>query len=117
MVDLAFDERDGRLLGVRISDGVAATALVGTKDIPSSKIRSCDASGVILENAALAVEVSGGAAATAGKAAAVATKRVADTANATLEAAGKATDAVRKRTSGMFSAFAEEFKSGMKDED
>lgn len=115
--DLAFDERNGRLLGVRLSDGATATLLVGRKDIPASKIVSCSVAGVVIDDSALAVEASGGIAGAAGKSAAVATKRVSETATATLEAAGKATAAVRKRTGGMFSSFKDEFKSGMTDED
>lgn len=117
VVDLVFDERDGTLRGVRLSDGVTATALVGTKDVSVSHIAECTARGIVLEDSALAVEASGGAAGAAGKAAAVTAKRVGDTASAALDAAGKATAAVKKRTTGMFGSFAEEFKSGMRDDD
>lgn len=116
VVDLSFDERDGKLFDVTLSDGATATALVGRRQIPAKMVVSASARGIVLDDAAVGVGSTGGAAGAAGKAAAVAGKRVVDTAAATAEFTGAAVAATRQRTRGMFGGFMSEFKDAMKDD-
>jgi hypothetical protein len=70
--DAVFDEADGRLLGLELTDGAAADVAVGTVELPGSLVRGWDGSAIVVEEEAAGVDPDGGAAAIAGRTAAVA---------------------------------------------
>jgi uncharacterized protein YrrD len=70
--DAVFDESDGRLLGLELTDGAAADVAVGTIELPGALVRGWDGSAVVVEEEAARVDPDGGAAAIAGRTAAVA---------------------------------------------
>jgi uncharacterized protein YrrD len=83
--DAVFHESDGRLNGIGLTGGVAADVAIGVRDFPAKFVTGFDGSAIRVTDAALAIDVDGGAAAAAGRGAAVAQ-----------DAAGKATVAAVK---------------------
>lgn len=113
VADLAINDSDGRLLGVRLSDGAMATALLGRKDISSDLIVSCGRKGILVKNSAVAVEASGGVVDTAATATVIASDRITRGAKTATNVATKGAAEIKKRTSSMLSSFKEEYKKGL----
>jgi uncharacterized protein YrrD len=70
--DVVFDEADGRLLGLELTEGAAVDVAVGTVELPGSLVVGWDGSHIVVDRAASRVDPDGGAAAVAGRTAAVA---------------------------------------------
>lgn len=70
--DVLFDESDGRLLALELTDGAAVDVAVGTVELPGALVRGWDGSSIVVEQEAARVDPDGGAAAIAGRTAAVA---------------------------------------------
>jgi uncharacterized protein YrrD len=70
--DAVFDEKDGHLNGLGMTGGVAADVTVGVRDVPAKYVEGFDGDVVRVSDAALVIDVDGGAAAIAGRGAAVA---------------------------------------------
>ena len=68
--DVMFDERDGHLKSISLSEGVTADAALGTRDFSASLVRGFEVDAVVVSDEARAVRTDGGAAAAAGKGAA-----------------------------------------------
>lgn len=70
--DAVFDEGDGSLVSLGLTDGIAVDVAVGTVDLPGSLVEGWDGSAVIIAEEAADVDPDGGAAGIAGRTAAVA---------------------------------------------
>ena len=122
--DAEFDPKTGAVSQFSLTSGMAATALVGTVDMPASYLKGYADGAMIVDDAAAEIGFSGGAAAKAGEATA---KIGAKALTAATSIDDKAAEAIKRgsssmdkgaralgkqigKTRGMFSAFKDEFK-------
>lgn len=68
--DARFDESDGRLDSLELSEGVTADTALGTRRFSAGLVRGFQGDGVVVSDEAVSVPTEGGAAAAAGKGAA-----------------------------------------------
>ena len=70
--DAVFDEHDGHLNGLGLTEGFTRDAAVGVRDVPATLVRGWNGTAVIVADEARRIGTEGGAAAAAGRGAAVA---------------------------------------------
>ena len=122
--DAEFDPKTGAATMFSLTSGVAATALVGTIDMPASYLKGYADGAMVVDDAVAELGFSGGVAAKAGEASAKIGATVRSGADALDEKAagaierggsamakgGRALGKQIGKTRGMFSAFKDEFK-------
>lgn len=122
--DAEFDPKTGKVSTFSLTSGMAATALVGTIDMPATYLKGYGDGAMIVADEAAELEFSGGVAAKAGEASAKIGVKVRSGAesldekgaaalkrgSATMEKGGRALGKQIGKTRGMFSGFAREFK-------
>lgn len=115
--DASFDAKTGRVKSFSITTGSAATALLGTVEMPASALDGYAEATMVVDDAVEYLEPSGGAAAKAAETTAKIGAKVSEGARVLDEkgsaAVEKGTRALGKqlgRTRGMFGAFKDEFK-------
>lgn len=122
--DAEFDPKTGAVKSFSLTSGATASALLGTIEMPVSYLKGYRDGAMVVDDAAAALEFSGGAAAKAGEASAKIKVKAREGAQALDEkgaaaiekgsvVVGKGARAVGKqlgRTRGMFSSFKDEFK-------
>ncbi|MGV8084241.1 MAG: PRC-barrel domain-containing protein [Coriobacteriia bacterium] len=85
--DGVFDEKDGHLNGIGLTQGTGADIALGVREMPASYVKGWNGETIVVLDSALAIETSGGAAAAAGRGVVVAGVAAAKTAQATKKAA------------------------------
>jgi uncharacterized protein YrrD len=132
-----YDERSGRLLALRVGDGMATKALVGTSKIPAELVVGYRDGRMVAKRTASGIASEGGLAAKAGEQTAVATQVIKEKTEQARKAAGKIGKEAGKmgkkagaaaeqaldtgsralgkqlgRTRGMFKGFRDEYRKG-----
>lgn len=123
-----YNERNGKLVALEVSDGATARTLLGVTKIPRELIIGYKDGVVLAKRAASEVQTEGGLAAKAGEQTAVVANVVMEKTETTRKAVGKATKTAGKaagnaldsgskavgkqlgKTKGMFKAFKDEYK-------
>lgn len=122
--DAEFDPKTGKVSMFSLTSGMAASALVGTIDMPASYLKGYSNGAMVVDDEAANIAFSGGVAAKAGEASAKIGVKVRSGAesldqkgadaikrsSATMEKGGRALGKQIGKTRGMFSNFANEFK-------
>lgn len=122
--DAEFDLKTGAVSSYSLTSGAAASALLGTIDMPASYLKGYADGAMVVSDEAASIRLSGGVAAKAGAASAKVEAKVrkgVDTldtkgaeaikrVNPALEKGGRALGKQIGKTRGMFSSFASEFK-------
>ncbi|MDR1013837.1 MAG: PRC-barrel domain-containing protein [Coriobacteriales bacterium] len=125
-----YDERSGRLVALRVGDGMAAKALIGTSKVPADLVVGYRDGTMVAERAASGIASEGGLAAKAGEQTAVATqaikektdrarkaaskmgKKAGAAADKALDTGSRALGKQLGRTRGMFKGFRDEYRKG-----
>ncbi|MDO5044244.1 MAG: PRC-barrel domain containing protein [Coriobacteriia bacterium] len=123
---MTFNTQTGELSSITINDGISSQALIGLIEIPAQHLMGYKDGFLILDDEALEIQASGGAAAKAGEAFAKATKNITITQEKGKQAAravdkaaqkgGYALGKQLKESKGMFSNFKKEFDKARKGE-